>query len=105
MFFGLLMLLMGRQWSKYDFAIAFGFALYASAFLLASTILARNNYRSLSIDLPVIAYDVASLIWLFAFWSREKTPTHGQMAITPELISEARAWQSALRSWISSKKS
>lgn len=105
MFFGLLMLVMGRQWTRYDFSIAFGFALNAAAFLLATTIWAHSDYHGFSIDLPVIAYNISALIWLFAFWSPEKTLEQAQATITPELVSEARAWQSALRNWISSKKS
>jgi hypothetical protein len=102
-FFGLLMLVIGRQWTRYDFAIAFGFALSSSAFLLATTIWMQSHYQDFSAHIPVIAYDVTSLIWLFAFRAPEKTPQHAN--ITPELVSEARAWQSVLRNWISSKKS
>ncbi len=104
MFFGVLMLIMGRQWTRYDFSIAFGFAVNASAFLLSTTFWAHSNYGGFSIDLPVIAYDISALIWLFSFWSAEKTPEQAHAAISPELVSEARAWQSVLRNWISSKK-
>ena len=105
MFFGLLMLVIGRQWTKHDFGIAFGFAIWSAAFLISTTIWMRSHFESVSAHIPVIAYDFASLIWLFAFWSPERTPTPGHGAITPELLSEAREWQSVLRSWISSKKS
>jgi hypothetical protein len=63
----------------------------------------QSHYQDFSAHIPVIAYDVTSLIWLFAFRAPEKTPQHAN--ITPELVSEARAWQSVLRNWISSKKS
>jgi hypothetical protein len=104
MCFGFLMLVMGRQWTRYDFAIAFGFAISSSSFLISTTIWAHSSYGGFSVDLPLIAYDVVSLLWLFSFWSPEKS-TQAVQAITPELVSEARAWQSVLRNWISSKKS
>lgn len=103
--FGVLMLVMGRQWKKHDFGIAFGFAVSAAGFLFASTVWTRTEYKHLIIDIPVIAYDISSLIWLFSFWSADRSAKHEQAAISPELVSEARAWQSLLRNWISSKKS
>lgn len=105
MFFGLLMLIMGRQWTRYDFGIAFGFAIASSAFLISTTVWMQSHYQSTSAQVPVIAYDISALIWLFSFWSAEKTPEQAHAAISPELVSEARAWQSLLRNWISSKKS
>lgn len=105
MFFGLLMLVIGRQWTRYDFGIAFGFAIASSAFLISTTVWMQSHYQSTSAQAPVIAYNISALIWLFAFWSPEKTAEQAQGAVTPELISEAREWQSVLRSWLSSKKS
>lgn len=102
--FGLLMLVIGRQWTRHDFGIAFGFAIWSAAFLVSTTIWMRSQYESISAHIPVIAYDITALIWLFSFWSPEKT-SDVQAHITPELVSEARAWQSVLRNWISSKKS
>jgi hypothetical protein len=104
LFFGLLMLLMGRRWTRYEFCISFGFAIYAAAFLIATTMWAQSRYFGKGLDIPVIAYDISALVWLFSFWSPERTSEQAQ-AITPELVSEARAWQSLLRNWISSKKS
>ena len=103
-----LMLVMGRRWTRYDFGIAFGFAINAAAFLMASTAWMRwttGFYRDLSFMIPVIAYDVGSLIWLCSFWSGERH-AHGiqSQSVTPELLGEARAWQSMLKNWISSKK-
>lgn len=104
MLFGLLMLVIGRQWTRYDFGIAFGFAIWSAGFLISTTIWMRSHYESVSAHIPVIAYDITSLIWLFSFWSPGKNPERAQTTITPELVSEARAWQSVLRNWISSKK-
>jgi hypothetical protein len=102
MFFGLLMLVIGRQWTRQDFGIAFGFAIWSAAFLISTTVWMRSHFEFFSAQIPVIAYNIASLIWLYSFWSPEKTPGTPQ-TITPELVSEARAWQSALKNWISKK--
>lgn len=105
MFFGFLMLIMGRRWTRYDFGIAFGFAIYAAAFLAASTLWTHIRYEVISRKLAVIAYDVGSLIWLCCFWSGERRAQGIQsQSVTPELLGEARAWQSMLKNWISSKK-
>jgi hypothetical protein len=104
-FFVLLMLLMGRQWTKYDFGIAFGFAIYAAAFLVTSALWVRTHYRPTALDeLPVIAYDISSLVWLYCFWSGEKTSSTPPASSGPELLQQARSWESVLKKWLSSKK-
>src|SRR5215470_10983035 len=62
LFFVGLMTFMGRRWSRYEFGIALGFGLQASAELIVSTKWTKDlGYIS---DLPLIAFDAACLIWL-----------------------------------------
>lgn len=103
-FFAILMLLMGRQWTKYDFGIAFGFAIYAAAFLVTSAFWVRTHYHPTAIDeLPVIAYDVSSLVWLYCFWSGARPQHNLPESAGPELLRQARTWEKALKSWLGSK--
>jgi len=105
MFFVLLMLVMGRQWTKYDFGIAFGFAIYAAAFLIASTTWVRAHYQPTSVDqLPVIAYDISSLVWLYCFWSGEKPRSSLPEPAARELLQGARTWETVLKNWLSPKR-
>ena len=96
LFFVGLMLLMGRTWSKYEFAIAFGLGIDSAAFL---TLLASWTKASFlgrfARDARVFAYDIACLLWLITFaTSKERKPAQ---TVTPELIEEAKKWEETLK--------
>jgi hypothetical protein len=55
--------------------------------------------------LPVIAYDIACIVWLYCFWTAPKielppAPT----PLSPEALLEARKWQDSLKDFISPGK-
>jgi hypothetical protein len=102
-----LMLLMGREWKKYDFGIAFGFAINAAASLITSATWVRTRYQPTSIDqLPLIAFDVSCLIWLVTFWRPQKRvefPPAEQL--DREMLHQARTWETLLKDWLTPGKS
>jgi hypothetical protein len=106
-FFVSLMLLMGREWTKYDFGIAWGLGINAAAFLIASSILVRRRYHPTVIDqLPLIAFDVSCLIWLITFWQPERRvelPRAEQL--DREMLHQARNWEVILKDWLTTGKS
>lgn len=101
-----LTLAMGISWTRYDFAIAFGFAIYNAAFLITSAAWVRSHYTTVSIQqLPLIAFDVSSLVWLVAFAKPEKQ--RGSMPgddVDPQMLHEARRWETALKHWLKQGK-
>jgi len=105
-FFVVLMLAMGRYWTRYDFGIAFGFALYNAAFLITSAAWVRSHYHAVSFqELPLIAFDVSCLVWLFAFLQPEKQPVlYPADAMDPQMLHEARNWENVLKDWLNQEK-
>ena len=104
-FLVLLMMVMGRQWTIFDFGVAFGFAIDAAAFLVVSAAWVRSRYHPTSIEeLPAIAYDVSTLIWLYCFSSGKKPRVNFPDAEGPELVQQARTWEKVLKDWLRPKK-
>jgi hypothetical protein len=105
MFFVLLVLLMGREWKKHEFAIALGFGIYASALVAYAAIAMKAHYRQLSSanTLLSIAYDVVCFIWLAGFWGPEKVAPNPPGVTNPELLNEAKKWEGALKEWLTPK--
>jgi hypothetical protein len=101
-FFISLMLVMGRSWTRYDFGIAFGFALTNATFLIGMLARARSRYGPTSIDqLPLIAFDATCLIWLFAFWKpARRTELLSAESLDPALLRQAREWEGTLKNWL-----
>ena len=106
MFFVSLMLVMGREWGSYDFAIAFGFVVASAGDLISTAMWVRTRYqKSLVGQLAPVAYDVACLIWLYCFWSKEKVfNRRAPVPLTPEMVQEARKWETVLKESISARK-
>jgi len=97
-FFVALMLLMGRQWDKQEFGIAFGFGLITSMSLALVAIWSHKAGRNVFVDrLPVIAYDIACFVWLYCFWSGLATVKVPAVPLQPEMLHEARKWEAALK--------
>ena len=101
-----LMLLMGREWTRYEFGIAFGFAINAAASLITSAAWVRARYQSTMIDqLPLIAFDISCLVWLITV-SKPKKGTRFSSAgqLDAEMLREARSWETLLKTWLTSGK-
>lgn len=71
-FFFALMLLFGLEWSQYEFGLALGFALDAAAFLGAFALRQLGLFHGFVTVLPVIAIDLACIVWLISFLHPKK---------------------------------
>lgn len=101
--FIVLMLLMGREWSRYEFGIALGFGVDAAAFLTSFAIWTKTPSVQQFLDqLPVIAYDIACIIWIVTFAKPEKDRAGGG-SFGPELLDEARKWEETLKGSLTGK--
>lgn len=105
-FFVALMALMGRQWEKREFGIAAGFALDVSTSLAALAIWSHAPSKNgLVSRVPVIAYDIACLIWLYCFWNAPKTQAfNSSPALSAEALQEAKKWEDSLKDFMSQGK-
>jgi len=106
LFFVALMLVMGREWDKQEFGIAFGFGLDVSTSLALIAIWSHTTDRSAIVDrLSVGAYDIACFVWLYCFWTGGRAS--GKTApesLQPEMLREARKWEDVLKDWITPGK-
>jgi hypothetical protein len=105
-FFVALMILMGRRWSKQEFAIAFGFGLDVSTSSILLGILSHTASRNELLNrIAVIAYDIACLIWLYCFWFAPKAQaTVPPVPLSAEALQEARKWEDSLKDFMSQGK-
>lgn len=101
-FFVGLMVFMGRQWRRYEFGIALGLGIQASALLITSARWARSS-AALASSLPVISYDLACLIWLITF-SKPEEQSAPAKAVSPEVIQRARKWEETLKESLTKKR-
>jgi hypothetical protein len=102
----LLMMVMGREWTQYEFAIASGFVVSNAGHLFASAVWARTHYRQGIIqEIAPITFDIACLFWLYCFWSKERVfNRRGTSNVQPEMVEQARKWQAVLKESILPKK-
>jgi hypothetical protein len=104
-FFVSLMALMGRQWEKREFGIAAGFGLDVSTSLAALAIWSTPSRNALFSRLPVIAYDIACIIWIYCFWDAPKSePAAPTAPLSPAALHEAKKWEESLKDYMSSGK-
>ena len=104
-FFVALMLFMGRRWERHEFGIAFGFAVDAAAFLAAFAIWTRPGYmRTLAATMPVVAYDMAAVIWLIYFLLPEKRIVVSTELIDPKVLEQADQWKKTIRESLNGKE-
>ncbi|MBZ5504378.1 MAG: hypothetical protein LAO78_02725 [Acidobacteriia bacterium] len=109
-FFAALMTMLGRRWEKKEFGIAFGFGLDVSL-SLASIALASQSFGSVANwvhtanrseilnRLPVVAYDIACIVWLYCFWTATEIPAPAP-PISSEALAEARKWEGSLKDFV-----
>ena len=105
-FFVALMIVMGRQWEKREFGIAAGFGLDVSTSLAALAIWSHApSNNGLVSRVPVIAYDIACLIWLYCFWNAPTTePVGPQSPLPAEVLQDAKQWEATLKDFMSQGK-
>jgi len=104
-FFVSLMALMGRRWEKREFGIAAGFGLDVSTSLAALAIWSTPTRDALLSRLPVIAYDIACIIWIYCFWNAPKSePAVPTAPLSPAALHEAKKWEESLKDYMSSGK-
>lgn len=106
LFFGGLMVFMGRQWTRYELGIAMGLVLEASGLLAISAIWTQKPFVRHFLDqLPVVSYDLACVIWLISFLKPESAKTKSAAAVSPELVHNAKLWQENLKDTVINRKS
>lgn len=99
-FFVGLMAVMGREWKRYDFGIALGFGLQASAALLNAAMRIQGHYNSsIPAAIEIAAYDVACIIWVITFWKPEKSQS-GPPGGSVETLYQAQKWEETLKSFL-----
>ena len=102
-FLMLLMIVMGRNWTRYDLAVCLGFGLQAAVALVNSGVRTWQHHSSLLFDnMELLAYDLACLIWLIGFWRPEK-PVVAE-PLNPEALQEARKWEEELKKFLANGK-
>jgi hypothetical protein len=106
-FFIGLMLFMGRSWSRYDLGITLGFAIQAAVALANSAIRTAIHYEPSIMDtVEIVAYNISCLIWLVTFWKPEKrTQFITPEQLDPEMLHQARSWETQLKDWLTPGKS
>lgn len=105
-FFVSLMALMGRRWEKREFGIAAGFGLDVSTALAEVAIWSHTPSKNALLNrLPVIAYDIACIIWLYSFWRAPKSePAVPTAPLSTGTLHEAKKWEESLKDYISPGK-
>jgi hypothetical protein len=102
-FFVVLMIFMGRRWTRQEFGIAFGFGLDVSAAFALLAIVARSgDQRGMVNRIPTFAYDIACLVWLYCFWPAPKTSLPPELP--PDALNEAKKWEGSLKDFITPGK-
>jgi hypothetical protein len=104
-FVAALMLMMGRKWTRYDFGVAFGFALINATFLITMASRVQSHYRATSLDqFTVIGFDAGCVVWLLAFLGSpgKVSPAGDQM--DHQMLDEARKWETVLKDWLTHEK-
>jgi hypothetical protein len=105
-FFVAFMLIMGRQWDRQEFGVAFGFALDVSTSLALIGIWTHTANRNAMLSrLAVIAYDIACIVWLYCFWPPSTPrPLMPLKPGTTDVLQEAKEWEGALKDYLTPGK-
>jgi hypothetical protein len=99
-FLMLLMVLMGRNWTRYDFGISLGFGIQAAIALINSAVRTWLGHPSATLEnLEFIGYNIACLIWLITFWKPERalSPGGADDRMVPQTLQQARKWEQVLK--------
>jgi hypothetical protein len=104
-FFVALMMIMGRRWSKLEFAIAFGLGLDVSTSLASLGIWSHTPSATVLINrVSEVAYDIACIIWLYCFWTAPQPSAIAPAPLSTEALLEAKKWEDSLKKFVSHGK-
>jgi len=105
-FFVALMLIMGRQWNRQEFGIAFGFGLDVSTSLALIGIWTHTANRNAMLSrLAVIAYDLACILWLYCFWPAQQRQMPASLEPTAEdALNQAKKAEEVLKDFLTPGK-
>jgi hypothetical protein len=100
-FFVALMLFMGRRWTRYEFGIALGIGIQASASLITEAMRTLWHYFTPFDRVSVVVYDIGCLVWIVAFWRAADSGDGASVAgVNPQALKEARKWEGTLKDWL-----
>ncbi len=105
-FFVALMTFMGRKWEMKEFGIAVGFGLDVAISLASVAFWTQASKRSSLVSrIPVIAYDIACIIWIYCFLRAPKSePAVPTAPLSPEALLQAKKWEESLKGFMSQGK-
>jgi hypothetical protein len=105
-FFMFLMLIMGRQWSRYDLGITLGFGLQAAAALASAAVRAKLGHPSAFFEnAETMAFEVACVIWLITFFKPEHSGAlQPAEPFDASVLPHARKWETVLKDWLTPGK-
>jgi len=106
-FFMVLMLLMGRQWGRYDLGITLGFGIQAAAALANAAVRTRlGGHRSVIFDTAeIVTFELACVIWLITFLKPERSDRLQPAGpLDASVLPQARSWESVLKEWLTPGK-
>ncbi|HKD78983.1 MAG TPA: hypothetical protein VKH81_04775 [Candidatus Angelobacter sp.] len=106
-FFVAVILLMGRQFSGYEFSIAAGFGIQSAVALANAAIRMQMHYASTPLDrFEPVAFDAACLIWLWTFANKKNLPQPQSTAVLldPDALHQARRWEDVLKDFLTPGK-
>lgn len=105
-FFVALMTFLGRKWEMKEFGIALGFGLDVAVSLASIALWTQASERGPFVSrIPVIAYDIACIIWLYCFWNAPNSqPAVPVPPLSPGPLQEAKKWEDSLKDYMSPGK-
>jgi hypothetical protein len=105
-FFTALMLFMGRNWSRYEFGIAVGFAVQAAVALASAAIGFLSPERSILLGTAeLLAYDLSCIIWVITFLKPSPSANlQSDEAAQRQILKQAGTWETALKEWLRAGK-
>jgi hypothetical protein len=105
LFFVGLMSVMGRRWSRHEFVLVFGLGMQAATFVVFfATYLRSGPIQGTISSLPAISDALSSVVWLVAFLMGKKADEFSAESIDPNVLQDARQWESTLRETFLKKK-
>jgi hypothetical protein len=94
-----LMLVMGRQWTRYEFGIAFGFGLLTAVSFFTFALQSRFLHRGT--ELPRVAWDITCAVWLICFSKPvSEVESSSSEPLHPAILGEAKKWEGSLKGWL-----
>jgi hypothetical protein len=98
-FFVAVILLMGRQFSGYEFSVAAGFGIQAAVALANAALRVQAHNRSTLMDrIEPLVFDASCIIWLWAFSRENKSASPPRLdTLDPKTLHQAKKWEEILK--------